>query len=48
VTSRALASKIAVSDLASESAIASKAESLVALVAPLNVHAALRALRACS
>jgi hypothetical protein len=39
---------MAVSDLASESAIASKAASLVALVALLNVNAALRALRACS
>jgi hypothetical protein len=48
LTSRSLASKIAVSDLASESAIASKVASLVALVALLNVNAAVRALRACS
>jgi hypothetical protein len=42
-TSRVLASKIAVSDLATESAIASRAASLVALVALLNVNAAVRA-----
>jgi hypothetical protein len=47
-TSRALASKIAVSDFASESAIASRAASLVALVALLNVRAAVRAFWACS